>query len=69
MRQIGDSDRTPPIGLELVRNGDLYMLVDNTDPKVRLVYTPAEIDAFLHGAKAGDFDHLVYSKSVTHRPQ
>lgn len=45
-----------------------FALLDNGDVAVRnardpqgpaLVYTPAEISAFVHGAKAGEFDDLV----------
>ena len=45
-----------------------FALLDNGDVAVRnardpegpaLVYTPDEISAFVHGAKAGEFDDLV----------
>lgn len=45
-----------------------FAQLDNGDVAVRnardpqgpaLVYTPAEISAFVHGAKAGEFDDLV----------
>lgn len=34
-------------------------LIDTTNPEVSLLYTRDEIEAFLHGAKQGEFDHLL----------
>jgi hypothetical protein len=59
VRQRGDADRTPAIGLELVRQDDQFVLRDTANPAVWLVYNWAEIDAFLHGAKGGEFDQFV----------
>ena len=48
-----------------------FALLDNGDVAVRnardpqgpaLFYTPAEISAFVHGAKAGEFDDMVAGK-------
>jgi hypothetical protein len=49
------------MGLELVRSEDKFVLRDTTNHAVRLVYTWAEIDAFVHGTKGGEFDRLVYA--------
>jgi Domain of unknown function (DUF397) len=45
--------------LELARDGDLIALRDSKHPDLLpLRYTKAEIDAFTHAAKRGEFDHL-----------
>jgi hypothetical protein len=47
--------------VELRRNGDLIELRDSKDnghgPILR--FRPAELDAFLDGARNGEFDHLL----------
>lgn len=35
------------------------LLRDSKNPNVLLSYSPAEIDAFIDGAKRGEFDHLI----------
>jgi hypothetical protein len=45
--------------VELAPHGDSIYLRDSKNPHVLLRYTAAEIDAFLDGAKKGEFDHLV----------
>jgi Domain of unknown function (DUF397) len=45
--------------LELAQDGDLIALRDSKHPDVpALRYTKAEIDAFTHAAKRGEFDHF-----------
>jgi hypothetical protein len=45
--------------VELAPDGDRIVLRDSKNPQVQLSYTHAEIDAFIDGAKRGEFDHLV----------
>jgi Domain of unknown function (DUF397) len=46
--------------LEFATVGNLIALRDSKNPDVApFLFTRAEIDAFLHGAKQGEFDHLV----------
>lgn len=45
--------------VELAISGDAIVLRDSKNPGLHLTYTHAEIDAFLHGAKRGEFDHLL----------
>ena len=45
--------------VELAPSGDWILLRDSKNPDVFLSYSPAEIDAFLDGAKRGEFDCLV----------
>ena len=45
--------------VELARDGDRILLRDSKNPDVQLSCTHAEIDAFLDGAKRGEFDHLL----------
>ena len=45
--------------VELAAAGDMIALRDSKNPDVRLYYTHGEINAFLEGAKRGEFDHLV----------
>ena len=46
--------------VELARYGDdTIFLRDSKNPAVCLRYTNREIEAFIEGAKNGDFDHLV----------
>lgn len=47
--------------IELALDGDRIMLRDSKCPGIQLSYTHAEIDAFLYGAKNGEFDHLLQS--------
>ncbi|MDY7091139.1 MAG: DUF397 domain-containing protein [Actinomycetota bacterium] len=47
--------------VEQRRNGDVIEVRDTKDRGTGpvLSFTPAEFAAWLHGAKAGEFDHLV----------
>ncbi|OLT14232.1 hypothetical protein BJF78_19730 [Pseudonocardia sp. CNS-139] len=45
--------------VELAVSGERILLRDSKNPGVHLSYTPAEIDAFIDGAKRGEFDHLL----------
>lgn len=45
--------------VELARIDDMIALRDSKNPDVCLMYTLAEIDAFVDGAKRGEFDHLI----------
>jgi hypothetical protein len=46
--------------IELAATGDLIALRDSKNPAATpLLFTRTEIDAFLHGAKQGEFDHLL----------
>lgn len=46
--------------VELAKAGDLIALRDSKNPDMPpLMYTRAEIAAFLDGAKNGEFDHLL----------
>jgi hypothetical protein len=45
--------------VELARDGDAILLRDSKNPAVHLRYTQAEVDAFIDGAKRGEFDHLI----------
>ena len=47
--------------VEFASTGDLIMLRDSKNPGVHLVLTRSQIDAFLFGAKNGEFDHLIES--------
>jgi hypothetical protein len=38
----------------------MIALRDSKTPEIHLFYTRAEIDAFLYGAKRGEFDHLLH---------
>jgi Domain of unknown function (DUF397) len=45
--------------VELARVDGMIAMRDSKDPDGPvLMYTPAELSAFLHGAKAGEFDDL-----------
>jgi hypothetical protein len=44
--------------VELASYGKTILLRDSKNPNVLLSYSPAEIDAFIDGAKRGEFDHL-----------
>jgi hypothetical protein len=50
--------------VELAAAGDMIALRDSKNPDTQLLYTVAEIDAFLDGAKRGEFDHLVHPRPV-----
>jgi hypothetical protein len=51
------SDQTNCV--ELRRNGSAIEMRDSKDPAGPILrYTSAELAAFLHGAKNGEFDHL-----------
>jgi hypothetical protein len=46
--------------VEMATAGDMIAMRDSKDPDAPpLMYTHAEIIAFLDGAKRGEFDHLV----------
>ena len=45
--------------VELARAGNMIALRDSKTPHVHLLYTQAEVEAFLDGAKNGEFDHLL----------
>jgi hypothetical protein len=45
--------------VELARDGGLIALRNSRRPDVVLHYTPAELAAFLDGARRGEFDHLL----------
>jgi hypothetical protein len=46
--------------VELAAAGELIALRDSKHPEIApFFYSRAEIDAFLHGAKQGEFDHLL----------
>jgi hypothetical protein len=44
--------------VELAVADERILLRDSKNPGVHLSYTHAEIDAFIDGAKRGEFDHL-----------
>ncbi|MHA6785629.1 DUF397 domain-containing protein [Pseudonocardia saturnea] len=45
--------------VELAKNGSEFALRDSKDPSIHLHYTRREIEAFILGAKKGDFDRLL----------
>lgn len=46
--------------VEFAQQGDgIVALRDSKQPEIHLHYTCAEIDAFIRGAKNGDFDFLL----------
>jgi len=45
--------------VELARDGDMIALRDSKNPDVHLRFWPREIEAFIGGARRGEFDHLV----------
>lgn len=45
--------------VELAPCGEAILLRHSKSPNVLLSYSWAEIDAFIDGAKRGEFDHLV----------
>ena len=45
--------------LSLARDGDMIALRDSKNPDVHLRFWPREIEAFIGGARRGEFDHLV----------
>ena len=45
--------------VELASEGNDILLRDSKNPTVYLRYSRLEIDAFLFGAKRGEFDHLL----------
>jgi Domain of unknown function (DUF397) len=47
--------------VELARDGDMIALRDSKNPETApFRYTDREMSAFLAGAKAGEFDHLLH---------
>jgi Domain of unknown function (DUF397) len=45
--------------VELASDGELIALRDSKNPSIALRYTHLEMDAFIDGAKRGEFDHLL----------
>ena len=45
--------------VELARDGDMIVLRDSKNPGVHLAYHPEEIEAFIDGARKGEFDDLL----------
>ncbi|WP_240157617.1 DUF397 domain-containing protein [Pseudonocardia broussonetiae] len=45
--------------VELATDGEAFALRDSKDPTVHLHYTYQEIEAFILGAKNGDFDSFL----------
>ena len=50
--------------LELAAAGHMIALRDSKNPGIQLLYTVAEMDAFIDGAKRGEFDHLIGGANV-----
>ena len=50
--------------IELAPDGDLIALRNSRTPEIVHHYTPAELAAFLDGAKRGEFDHLIDAESA-----
>jgi uncharacterized protein DUF397 len=45
--------------VEMRRNGETIQVRDSKDPEGPVLsFTPAELDAWLDGARKGEFDHL-----------
>jgi len=49
--------------VEFAAEGNWILLRDSKDPGTHLRYTRHEIDAFLYGAKHGEFDHLAHEEA------
>lgn len=45
--------------VELGRHGELIALRNSRSPSTVLLFTRAEVSAFLYGARANEFDHLL----------
>jgi len=45
--------------VEIAPHHDMIALRDSKNPEVLLHFTQLELFAFIHGAKRGEFDHLV----------
>jgi hypothetical protein len=45
--------------IEIARDGDRVLMRESSKPDEIVVTTPAKLDAFLKGIKAGEFDHFV----------
>jgi Domain of unknown function (DUF397) len=45
--------------VQIARRGDMIMIADSKDPGPFLSYTLQEWDAFLDGAKKGEFDDFL----------
>lgn len=45
--------------VELAPYGQTIFMRDSKNPDVLLSYSPAEIDAFIDGAKRGEFDQMI----------
>jgi hypothetical protein len=52
--------------VELAPSGDMIALRDSKDPDVTLRFTHLEVMAFIHGARRGEFDHLI-DRSTVHQ--
>ncbi|CAL9468091.1 hypothetical protein SUDANB106_02806 [Streptomyces sp. enrichment culture] len=53
------SEGEGPNCIEIARDGDRVLMRENSKPDEIVVTTPAKLDAFLKGIKAGEFDHFV----------
>ena len=47
------------VELALDEDGSVWLRSSKDPEGPRIKYTPAEIEAFIGGAKDGDFDHLI----------
>jgi hypothetical protein len=45
--------------VELAADGEMIRLRDSKDPATHLLFTRREIEAFVDGARRGEFDHLI----------
>lgn len=45
--------------MEFAKDGDVFSVRDSNAPDVRLHCTYHDVEAFILGAKKGDFDHLL----------
>jgi hypothetical protein len=55
-RKSSFSDNTHCVELARLSNGDTAVRNSNHPDAGAIVFTPAEMDAFLRGVKAGEFD-------------
>ncbi|PJE99470.1 DUF397 domain-containing protein [Streptomyces carminius] len=44
--------------IEIARDGDRVLMRESNNPDKVVVTTPAKLEAFLLGVKAGEFDHF-----------
>jgi hypothetical protein len=54
--------------VELAVDGSMIALRDSKNPDIHLRYTCMEVEAFLDGAKRGEFDHLLQALTDRERP-